>query len=102
MESPEPIETATLRFIQLHYRQRADELKWTTTRFKRLAAALQLTVYELAAFIRIPPSHIARHLAANKFPPTVELHLTLIENTVFPNRNPAIFPEIPCSSTTTS
>lgn len=88
--------------LVLHYERQAEALHWTAARYRRLASALQLTAYELGAFVRLRIHETEKYLTKNTFPPTVELHLTLIERTVFPTSKPPIFPDLPCSSTSTS
>lgn len=81
--------------IELHYEARADELRWTPTRYRRLANAMQITDYELGAFFRLRVSEVERYLRRG-FPPTVELHLTLLEKCVLPDSKPPIFPDLTC------
>jgi hypothetical protein len=88
--------------LVLHYERQAEALNWNASRFRRLASAMQLTVYELGAFIRLRITETEKCLTKNSFPSTVELHLTLIEQSVFPTSKPPIFPDLPCSSTSTS
>lgn len=71
--------------IEAHYEEIAEELKWDRLRFDRLCSSLQLTHDELAAYIRCRPCDVRRWRHAEKFPPTVELHLTLIARCVWPH-----------------
>lgn len=83
--------------IKAHYEDLAEELRWDRTRFTRLCAALQLTPEEMAEYLRCKPSHMTRWRDAGKFPPTVELHLTLIARCVWPHDpGTSVFP---CLST---
>ena len=75
-----------------HYADRADELLWSVDRLHRLCAALQLTEWELGAMIRVSLCEMTRYLRDNRFPAPVELHLTIIERSVFPTSTPTIFP----------
>ena len=93
--SDDPRRTAKLALIQLHYEQISDELSWNAAKFRRLANALQLTVHELGAFIRLTPSQTEAHLRSDAFPPTVELHLTMVARTVWFHSEKPIFPELP-------
>ena len=86
--------TAKHRLIDLHYEAQAEELHWTAHRFRRLAAALQLTTGELGALLRLRPHQTEGYLKKNSFPPTVELHLTMVERTVLPSSKPPVFPRI--------
>lgn len=94
MSRSDDARTLKLELIEFHYERMGGELHWTSDRYRRLAAALQFTVHELAAFIRIKPRAIETMLRDGKFPPTVELHLSLIERTVFPTSKPPIFPNV--------
>lgn len=94
--------TAKYRLIDLHYEAQADELRWTAHRFRRLAAALQLTTYELGALIRLRVHQTEGYLKKDAFPPPAELHLTLIERALLPSSKPPVFPSLQCSSTSTS
>lgn len=99
----DPRATAKYRLLLLHYRARREELHWTAARFRRLAAALQLTVHELGAFIRLRLGQTETYLTQDRFPETVELHLSLIERAVYPTSQPDLFPDLAaCSSTSTS
>jgi hypothetical protein len=95
----DPRRTTKFRLLQLHYTQRAEELTWNAARFRRLAHALQLTVHELGAFFRLKINETEKYLRQDKFPATVELHLTLAERAIYPTSTPPIFP---CSLTSTS
>jgi hypothetical protein len=92
----DPRYTSKLRRIQLHYRGLAEELAWTPARFRRLAGILRLTVHEVGALIRLSPGQTDRILESGAFPPPVELHLTLIERTVFPSSTDPLFPDLSC------
>ncbi len=81
--------------IEQHYASIDEELTWTVNRLHRLCTALQFTVSELAAYLRIRPHDMARWCDRNQFPPTVELHLTLIERAALPNAKPPVFPALP-------
>lgn len=86
--------------IELHYERLGEELVWTAARVRRLCSGLQITYSELARFIRVRPCDINKWIRTDSFPPTVELHLTLIERAVFPSvTKPPVFP---CLSTSTS
>jgi hypothetical protein len=100
--SDDPRSSSKYRMLVLHYERQAEALNWSAARFRRLASALQLTAYELGAFMRLRITETEKYLTKNAFPPTVELHLTLIEQSVFPTSKPPIFPDLPCSSTSTS
>lgn len=79
--------------IKAHYEDISDELSWDRIRFDRLCGALQLTVEELAAYVRCSATHMRRWRETGKFPPTVELHLTLISRCVWPHdKGQPIFP----------
>lgn len=86
--------------IDLHYERIGEELEWNAARARRLCAAMQLTFSEVARFIRVRPSDFNKWIRTDRFPPTVELHLTLIERAVFPSITKA--PVFPCLSTSTS
>jgi hypothetical protein len=90
-----PYETTKRFLIQEHYRGIAEDLTWDVNRYRRLCAALQLTEAELAAFIRFPLAQLRQALRKNSFPETVELHLTLIERSVFPSSKSPVFPPLP-------
>lgn len=92
----DPRYTSKLRRIQLHYQGLGDELAWTPARFRHLAGLLRLTVHEVGALIRITPSQTDTYLRSGNFPPPVELHLTLIERTVFPPSTTSVFPDLSC------
>lgn len=98
----DPRYTAKLRLIQLHYEGMAERLDWTPSRFRRLAGGMCLTVHELGAFIRLTPSQTDLYLRKGAFPPPIELHLSMIEQTLLPTSKPSPFPDFPCLSTTTS
>lgn len=78
--------------IQQHYENIKEELTWDTNRLIRLCAACGVTLSELAAAIRFDPGQMGRCASVNQFPPTVELHLTMIERTVFRLTKPPLFP----------
>lgn len=80
--------------IEQHYDSIAEDLEWTTNRLDRLCAALKLTRAEMAAFIRVRPGNFQRWADENRFPPTVELHLTLIERAAMPVPKPPVFPSL--------
>lgn len=69
--------------IETHYANIADTLTWTADRLNRLCSAAQVTHEELATILRFPARQLHNAAAANRFPPTVELHLTLMEQFVF-------------------
>lgn len=91
---PKECRTARVLLIEQHYLDRRSELTWDRERFDRLCAALQVTPYELGAFLRMPPLTMKTCLKRGKFSGTVELHLTLLERTVFPASTPPIFPPL--------
>lgn len=80
--------------IGQHYASLAEELTWSTNRLHRLCAALHLSPAELAEFIRCRPCHMDKWISKNSFPPTVELHLTLIERATMPDSKSPIFPSL--------
>jgi hypothetical protein len=90
----DPRRTSKFALIELHYERLSDDLRWNNTRYRRLCSALKLTEWELGAFIRCRISEIARWLRSDQYPATVELHLTLIEQTVFPTSKPPPFPPV--------
>lgn len=90
----DPRRTSKLALIELHYEQQDEYLHWTNSRYRKLASALQLTEYELGAFLRCRVMDVTRWLETNKYPPTVELHLTMIEQSVFPTSKPPPFPVV--------
>lgn len=92
--SEDPRHTVKLALIQLHYQQIGDELTWNAAKFRRLANALQLTVHELGAFFRLSVSQTEGYLRRDTFPPTVELHLTLLARTVWFHDDSSVFPEL--------
>jgi hypothetical protein len=98
----DPRVTHKLRLIELHYAKLGDDLRWNAARYRRLAGNLVLTVYELGAILRLKPRAIDDYLSRDAFPPTVELHLTLLERALYPSSLPPVFPSELCSSTTTS
>lgn len=81
--------------IEDHYQSIAPLLDWDVTRFKRLCAALRFTPEEMASFLRVRPVDLNKWLRVRKFPGTVELHLTLIEQTFYPGDTKQIFPFVP-------
>lgn len=80
--------------ILQHYASIAEELLWTSNRLTRLCSALSMTPSEVAAVIRVTPGFLEGCRRANKFPPTIELHLTMMERVVFPSTNGPLFPPI--------
>lgn len=92
--SDDPRYTSKLALIQAHYAKMGDQLEWSAARYRRLANALQLTVHELGAFFRIKPGELEKMLRRDKFPATVELHLTILERTVYPGGEQPVFPHV--------
>lgn len=90
----DPRSTTKLRLIELHYEERAEDFRWNAERFRRLAEALQMTVYELGAYIRMSIGDTEAALRRDKFNRQAELHLALISRTLYPDSRPRIFP--PC------
>ena len=88
-------ETTKFFLITHHYELRKHELTWDVNRFRRLCNALNLTDQEMGAFLRVNPGVINAAVSRNRFPATLELHLTLIERSVFPTTTPPIFPALP-------
>ena len=86
--------TAKLALIEQHYANFAEELHWTTDRFRRLCAALKLTPYELGALVRMRVGDTEACLRRSAFPPAVELHLTIFERSLFPSSQPPVIPSI--------
>jgi len=91
--SDDPRRTSRVLLFEEHYANLGDELRWDVDRFHRLCAALQLTEYELGAMLRIRVQDTERCILKNRFAPPVELHLTLLERSVFPNSKPSVFPK---------
>lgn len=94
MPTNDPRRSAKFELIELHYDDLGDRLHWTNARYRRLCSAMQLTVYELGAIIRCRISDVDRWTLSNRYPSTVELHLTMIESTVFPSSGPDLFPPL--------
>lgn len=87
--------SARLFLIQQHWLDMKDELTFDRHRVRRLAAALKLTVNELAAFIRVPIVRFNRYIAVDRFPATIALHLLLIERATFiSSHQPPVFPSL--------
>jgi hypothetical protein len=80
--------------IRDYYRGLGDELQWDLNRYRRLAFALRLTEAELAALIRMSSMGLRGAIKRNRFPAMAELHLTLLERSVFPSNQPPVFPPI--------
>lgn len=87
-------QTSKLALIRLHYEERKHELTWNAAKFRRLAHALQLTTHELGAFIRLNSADVDRYVHNDRFPPTVELHLTLLARTIWFHDETPIFPDV--------
>jgi hypothetical protein len=92
--SDDPRRSTRVLLFEEHYAN-LDDLRWTVDRLRRVCAALQLTEFELGAMIRMRIPDMARCLQKNRFPPPIELHLTLIERSIFPNSKPPVFPRCP-------
>lgn len=90
----DPRRTTKLQTIELHYANFADQLRWNHDRFTRLCSALGLTVHELGALVRLRMAETEKYLQRNSFPAPVELHLTLIERSIYPSPDAPIFPTI--------
>jgi DNA-binding transcriptional regulator YiaG len=88
------VSTTKQFLIEQHYESLAEDLHWDTNRLHRLCSHLRLSVSEMAAYIRVRPSMMKDWVDRNRFPDTVELHLTLIERAAFPNAKPPVFPAL--------
>ena len=84
--------SAKLTRIEIHYESQSERLQWTNARYRRLCAALKLTEYEMGAFLRCRIADVEKWLRTNRYPPTVELHLTTIESVILPTSKPSVFP----------
>lgn len=91
VETRDARETTKLFLIREHMAQFTDELSWSRERYLRLCGMLRLTPFELGALFRANISEITRWLHADRFPPYVELHLTMIERCYRPSATPAPF-----------
>ena len=69
---------ASLRF-DIHYARLGVIARWDWQRYVRLAAFLNLTVYELGSLICLPHSRVTLTQKKNKFPGPAALLLTLLE-----------------------
>ena len=87
--------SAKATLIEDHYRSISHLLDWDVTRFNRLCAALRFTAEEMACFLRVRPTDMNKWIKARRFPGTIELHLTLIEQTFYPGGPKQIFPFAP-------
>lgn len=90
----EEAETSRLLLIQTHYKTLGDSLSWNAERFRRLAEALKLSSIELGALFRLTPGQTRGYLKQDAFPPTVELHLTILSRAVMPTTAAPIFPAL--------
>ena len=90
----DPRRTTRLFLIESHYEALGDDLEWSVRRFEHLAGTLGLSVWELGALCRLSISRTESCLKARKFPPPVELHLTLIARLVYPSSKPPVFPSL--------
>lgn len=90
----EEFETSRLLLIQTHYKTLGDVLDWNAERFRRLAEALKLTIPELGALFRLTPSQTLKYMEADSFPPTVELHLSILSRLIMPTSRTPIFPAL--------
>lgn len=88
--------------IRQHYADLKEELTWKPDRVNRLCAACGVTLGELAETIRFEPGKMSRCMAQGFFPPTVELHLSMIERAVFRIRSRPLLPAALSCSTSTS
>ena len=98
-------ETVRLLLIEAHYETLGDQLSWNAERFRKLAEAAHMTVFELGAVFRLTTTETARYLRQDQFPATVELHLTLFSRFLLPSSGAPVFPPEAlqtCSSTSTS
>lgn len=83
--------SARVVLIENHYAGMG--LRWDADKYRRLCAALRFTEWELGALLRLRFTDVARHLAENRFPPTVELHLELIWRSILPNSRGSVMPK---------
>lgn len=88
----DPRRSTRVLLFEEHYAGLGEDLDWDVDRLHRLCSALQLTEFELAAMIRVRQTDMNRYLQKNNFPPTIELHLTLIERAIFPSSKPPVIP----------
>lgn len=88
----DPRRSAQFLIFENHYANFGNEIKWSVDRLHRLCAAIQLTEFEVGALLRIKINEMMRYLQRNRFPAPLELHLTLLERTVFPSSKPSVFP----------
>lgn len=80
--------------IEDHYNSIAEQLDWDVNRYDRLCAALKLNRIELGAFLRLTPNLIRSYISRRRFPKPIELHLTLIERSIFYSSKPPVFPSL--------
>jgi len=88
----DPRRSTRVLLFEEHYAGLGEDMEWNVDRLHRLCAALQLTEFEVAAMIRVRIADMNRYLHKNSFPPTVALHLTLIERAIFPSSKPPVLP----------
>jgi len=109
----DPKNTLLAEQIRRHYEVIADDLDFDTHRYKRLAAALKLNVYELGAVLRLSPSEVDARLESGRYGKQVELQLYLMQQAfITGGLSNCGFPDLPidgeasssapCSSTSTS
>lgn len=66
--------------IRLRYKKAGILKGWNRERYSRLCKMLNVTVAELGYVCAIKPGDVTRYMKSNRFPPTVSLHLAVIES----------------------
>ena len=74
--------TAASRLIDAHYETRGVRKVWTFARIKRLARALNLTLYEVASLIGMPHSSFVTYAEKRQLGGPTCVLLTLLEHTL--------------------
>lgn len=109
----DPKDTRLSFLIRQHYRELGDLLEFPPHRYRSLAAALKMNIYELGYLVRLAPCQVDKAIEAGRFSPPVELSLYMIRQALITGgRADHSFPRLPidepesnpppCSSTSTS
>lgn len=88
----DPEYTTRCFLIDQHYEDRRADLTWDVPRLERLCKMVGMTPMEIAAFYRVPFPAMRGYLRDNRFPGMLELHLTILEQSVFPAAKPFVMP----------